>query len=515
VSEAIENGWQLYTMFNLYLCILPIRMATILSFFLVAELVANLYVTFHLSSQIVRDRLLIIDMITDLFCLAFPLLYNYFAYRMPLSIFESFQILLIPTFCLISKANDVWVDILHVDLQRIETKRVASRRRSSRRSSIFALQSNREMFGNQLQQFPKKCRYGFAVVNLFFVLCFFAIGIIQVVYSISYESNGRQECQKLYTKQIWDQCILKIPFCKNPFVGRCDCAVLTVKNYTETKFPPSFEGLQSLKVLNVYKGRLEELPDNIGEKQANLVEIAIIRNPLKRLPNSASKLKQLLRLYLISTNITEIPNPAQWTSLISLIVRLSKLRILPENIGLLQMLTWLDLRHNLIQKLPDSIGSLENLRELSVSHNSISELPDAITALKSLQYIYGVNITLSKLPNNIGNMKALAEIDVRNNLLKELPASVSNLKNIAEFYVARNPLCPDHKFPSNLVEAEGLCEEQCSVGCQNSWKGNGWCDDTEFGHEYSDGYIPPKANAGCNTANCNYDGGDCSQSYEE
>ena len=291
--------------------------------------------------------------------------------------------------------------------------------------------------------------------------------------------------------------------------------MLTVKNYTETKFPPSFEGLQSLKVLNVYTGRLEELPDNIGEKQANLVDIAIIRNPLKRLPNSASKLKQLLRLYLISTNITEIPNPAQWTSLISLIVRLSKLRILPENIGLLQMLNWLDPNNNLIQKLPDSIGSLENLRVLSVSHNSISELPDAITALKRLQYIYGVNITLSKLPKNIGNMKALTEIDVRNNLLKELPASVSNLKNIAEFYVARNPLCPDHKFPSNLVEAEGLCVEQCSVGCQNSWKGDGFCDDAEHSHGYSDGYIPPKANAGCNTANCNYDGGDCSQPYEE
>jgi hypothetical protein len=511
VSEAIENIWQLYTIFTLYLCILPLRMATILSFFLVAELVANLYVTFHLTSQIVRDRLLMIDMITDLFCLAFPLLYNYFAYQMPLSIFESFQILLIPTFCLISKANDVWVDVLNVDLQRIEAKRVASRRRSSRRSSIFALESNREIFGNQLEQFPKKCRYGFAVVNVFFLLCFFAIGINQVVYHISYTNNGRQECQLLHTKQIWDQCILKIPFCNNPFVGRCDCAILTLKNYTETKFPPSFEGLHSLKVLNVYTGRLEKLPDNIGEKQANIVKINIIRNPLKRLPNSASKLKQLISLRLLSTNITKIPNPVQWTSLVTLRIRQSKLRTLPENIGLVQMLSFLDLEYNLIQKLPDSIGSLEHLQVLLVSGNSISELPDSITTLKNLQYIYGLNNKLSKLPKNIGNMKALATLDVRDNLLKGLPASILNLESVWEFYVARNPLCPHYKFPSNLVKAEGLCEEQCSARCLNKWKGDGFCDDNELSYELSGGYIPPKSNSGCNTANCNHDGEDCSQ----
>jgi len=509
VSEALENTWQLYTIFSLYLCILPLRMATILSLFLVAELVANLYVTFHLTSQIVRDRLLMIDMITDLFCLAFPLLYNWFAYRMPLSIFESFQILLIPTLCLISKANDVWLDVLDVDLQRIESKRVATRRRSSRRSSIFALQSNREMFANQLQQFPNKCRYGFAVVNVFFVLCFLSIGIIQIVHHFSYVNNGRQGCQKIYTKQIWDQCVLKTPFCNNPFVGKCDCAILTLKNYTETSFPPSFEGLQSLKVLNVYAGRLEQLPDNIDKKHANLVSISILQNPLKQLPSSASKLKQLLWLSLVTTNITEMPNPSQWTSLTQLVVRQSQLRFLPENIGSLEMLNHLEIPNNLLQTLPDSIGSLKNLKSLYLYGNSIGELPDSITELKNLQRLFGYNNSLSKLPENIGNMRRLEDIDFRSNLLKELPISVSNLKNVANFYVARNPLCPAYKFPSNLVEAEGLCEEQCSPTCWNKWKGSGFCTDNELSHEYSDGYIPPTANSGCNTANCNYSDGDC------
>ena len=509
ISEAFENGFQLYNLFTIYLCILPLRMATILSFILMVELVANLWVTFHLTSQIVRDRLLMIDTITDLFCLAFPLGIRWFTYQTPMAIFETFQIILIPTFFLMSKANDVWCDILEVDIQRIETKRVATRRRSSRRSSIVALQSNREMFDSQLHEFPKKCRYRFAVLNVFFLVCFFASGILHLAYHISYLNNGRKQCQSLYTKQIWDQCVLKTPFCNNPFVGRCDCAVLTLKNYTETNFPPSFENMHSLSTLNVYTGQLEELPDNIGKKHSNLVSISIFRNALKRLPSSASKLKHLLWLRLIATNITEIPNPSQWTSLTKLIIAQSKLHVLPENIGSLDMLRILDISNNLVQKLPDSIGSLKNLEWLYIYGNKISELPDSITNLKSVSIVFAYNNTLSKLPENIGNMRELKNLDIRDNSLKELPASLSNLKNLADFYVSRNPLCPDYKFPSNLDETVGLCKEQCSVGCQNKWQRDRYCDDNEHVYEITDKFAPPKANSGCNTAACNYDGGDC------
>ena len=103
-------------------------------------------------------------------------------------------------------------------------------------------------------------------------------------------------------------------------------------------------------------------------------------------------------------------------------------------------------------------------------------------------------------------MRELKNIDMRDNSLKEL-ASMSNLKNLADFYVARNPLCPDYKFPSNLDETEGLCKEQCSVGCQNKWQRNRFCDDNDFVYEYTGKFAPPKANSGCNTAACNYDGG--------
>ena len=61
----------------------------------------------------------------------------------------------------------------------------------------------------------------------------------------------------------------------------------------------------------------------------------------------------------------------------------------------------------------------------------------------------------------------------------------------------------------NLDETEGLCKEQCSVGCQNKWQRDRYCDDNEHVYEITDKFAPPKANSGCNTAACNYDGGDC------
>ena len=53
-----------------------------------------------------------------------------------------------------------------------------------------------------------------------------------------------------------------VPFCHNPFVARCDCAVLQLYNYSESKFPESFGELSSLAKLGVYGGKLERLADD-------------------------------------------------------------------------------------------------------------------------------------------------------------------------------------------------------------------------------------------------------------
>ena len=188
----------------------------------------------------------------------------------------------------------------------------------------------------------------------------------------------------------------------------------------------------------------------------------------------------------------------------------SKLRSI-DNIGALKMLGGLDISNTLIQKLPDSIGSLENLKVLSVYGNRIRKLPEAITRLKTLESIYANRNALSELPKNIGNMRMLKTIDVRNNYLRELPASTSNLKNVVDFYVSSNPLCPDYQFPSNLLKAEGLCEEQCSPACLNKWRRDHYCDDDEGAFEFSDHLVPPRANSGCNVVECNYDDGDCAK----
>ena len=64
---------------------------------------------------------------------------------------------------------------------------------------------------------------------------------------------------------------MKVPFCQDLFVGKCDCAVLEMTNYTKKALPESFEGLKSLIKLGVYTGQLEELPQRLGDNHKRMI----------------------------------------------------------------------------------------------------------------------------------------------------------------------------------------------------------------------------------------------------
>ena len=78
--------------------------------------------------------------------------------------------------------------------------------------------------------------------------------------------------------------------------------------------------------------------------------------------------------------------------------------------------------------------------------------------------------------------------------------------------MAGNPLCLNLDIPSNLRDAVGLCKQQCSVDCPSVWLGKYGCDDNDYNYQFAKDYNPnakPKPNSGCNTADCEYDKGDC------
>jgi hypothetical protein len=481
-AEAFEHVQQLYSLATIYVCLMPVMISSTVCIVLIAELLINIWATFRIASQEVRDRLILLDIFTDIFCLLFPLLYAYTSFGVPIPIDEMLFIMVYPSLSLLSKLNDVWEDYFNMDLQRVKQQRKTGRR--SRRMSILNLSRNQETFDRQLKHFPQWMRCIFLVLNVGFVL--FLASIVCVHFSTQ---PSAKECDDVVTSEIWEGCRLPVPFCHDLFVARCDCAVLEMTNYSQKALPGSFAGLSSLTKLAVYAGGLEQLPQSIGKDHKRLVVLTVMGNRLRSLPDS------VVNLNLIFLQISN-----------------NRLRSLPDRLGNFDNLITLQIQNNQLKLLPDSVGNLNNLISLIIYNNQIRSFPDSIGKLKSLQYLYAWNNSLTLLPKSMGGMMSLSYVDFRHNHLDHLPVSASKWTNVKSLYLVGNPLCPNLDIRSNLKGAIGLCEPQCSVDCPADWLGDGVCDDGDhiyFSSRHINPLVKPKPNSGCNTPACEYDKGDC------
>ncbi|KAL6327401.1 hypothetical protein AAG906_019714 [Vitis piasezkii] len=96
-----------------------------------------------------------------------------------------------------------------------------------------------------------------------------------------------------------------------------------------------------------------------------------------------------------------------------------------------------------ITELPDWIGDLKLLRYLNLSHTAIKWLPESVSCLYNLQALILCNcINLTKLPMNIGNLINLRHLDIRGSIqLKEMPPRVGdliNLQTLSKFIVGKH-----------------------------------------------------------------------------
>ncbi|GKU91109.1 hypothetical protein SLEP1_g5026 [Rubroshorea leprosula] len=98
----------------------------------------------------------------------------------------------------------------------------------------------------------------------------------------------------------------------------------------------------------------------------------------------------------------------------------------------LRCLRALSLEGYRINKLPDSIGDLIHLKYLNLSETLIESLPESVGFLLQLQTLLLFNChNFLKLPVAIGNLINLHHLDIRGTfLLKDLPLGMSNLKNL-------------------------------------------------------------------------------------
>nr|XP_021502725.1 leucine-rich repeat and calponin homology domain-containing protein 1 isoform X2 [Meriones unguiculatus] len=108
----------------------------------------------------------------------------------------------------------------------------------------------------------------------------------------------------------------------------------------------------------------------------------------------------------------------------------------------------LNLYHNCIRVIPEAIVNLQMLTHLNLSRNQLSALPACLCGLP-LKVLIASNNKLGSLPEEIGQLKQLMELDVSCNEITALPQQIGQLKSLRELNVRRNYLTV---LPPELIE---------------------------------------------------------------
>ncbi|PON81308.1 NB-ARC domain, LRR domain containing protein [Trema orientale] len=114
-----------------------------------------------------------------------------------------------------------------------------------------------------------------------------------------------------------------------------------------------------------------------------------------------------------------------------------------------------------ITKLPDSIGDLKYLKYLDLALTNVEAIPNAVCNLYNLQtLLLGCCGELTQLPNNIGNLINLRRLHIPSSL-KEMPQQIGklkNLQNLNEFLVGTNSKSAGIKQLKELQDLHGTLE---------------------------------------------------------
>ncbi|XVF82351.1 hypothetical protein PTKIN_Ptkin16aG0039800 [Pterospermum kingtungense] len=143
----------------------------------------------------------------------------------------------------------------------------------------------------------------------------------------------------------------------------------------------------------------------------------------------------------------------------------------------LKCLRVLSLKRYYITEIPDSIGNLRHLRFLNFSYTEIKGLPDSICALYNLETLLLRSCEkIEKLPSKIGILENLCHLDIAGaKRIKEMPSGICNLTNLralSNFIVGQGEALNIREMQnlSNLKGQLSISELQNVNEAQHAWE---------------------------------------------
>ncbi|XP_052191344.1 disease resistance protein RPV1-like isoform X3 [Diospyros lotus] len=222
-------------------------------------------------------------------------------------------------------------------------------------------------------------------------------------------------------------------------------------------------GLKRLENLLVSGcSKLSKLPENIGGLES-LLELRADLTAIKQLPFSIIHLKKLVYLSFqgckggVTSSLWnsqnsscpiwkdsqdlmgfELPPLSGLSSLVTLILSdcIFSEGCLPNDLGSLSSLSYLNLSGSNIISLPDSIGGLGQLSYLNLSGCNIISLPDSIGGLGQLSYLNLSGSNIISLPDSIGGLGQLSYLNLSGCKIISLPDSIGGLGQLSTFHLS-------------------------------------------------------------------------------
>ena len=138
-----------------------------------------------------------------------------------------------------------------------------------------------------------------------------------------------------------------------------------------------------------------------------------------------------------------------------LVIRNTKLTVLPASLGMLWNLYNLDLSHNAISSIDSHItqGIGLSLTQLEISHNNLTKWPDAFHHLQFLKRLHMEYNPIETIPSHAfdGFKHTLASLYIGNMPLNRVPGAVRTLTSLDTVTLQNNSL-GDDCFPPNIFE---------------------------------------------------------------